>query len=351
MIDDPLLTENIGALSRSIKEAQDILESEFFDYHSIQKYISTLAKLRAGVLSNESCIYFGNNLKHLSITPGGKPPNILDPEFLSKPLEELPRNCVYFLLNNDIGNQIELYKSLYNHRPCSLFILWDWDSQHWVEMSCTLAAYSDFYIPVSSENSYTIGHLNPFVLGPVFVGVNQWRKDFVINNIEVLLANRVDDPYGPHVGYSAYQRRNRAVATLNQKFPHVGFTDNSYKTRTELEVLTEWCGYKAHWIVPVRSGMPIRLYNCLVTGGIPLVPGFYRYLLESSDLPPDVMYYDVLDLIEPDRLVEIANRHFDQQGTDGLTRRVGDFLNRYHIDARCLEILELLRERVRSLFK
>jgi hypothetical protein len=277
--------------------------------------------------------------------------DILEEDFLSYPIDTLPRRCIYILLNNDIGNLLEKYKQLYKSRPCSLFIIWDWDSQHWVEMSCNLAVYCDFYIPVSSENTYTISHFNPFILGPIFVGVNQWSRQFISENFGSLLLDRLNEPSDPHVFYEAYPRRNRAIATLNQKFSGVSFSDNSYKLTSDIENLNAWSRHKAHWIVPVLSGMPIRVFNCLCTGGIPIVPSFYKVMYESTDLPQDVFYYDVLDLIEPNKLQQIANNYFDRHGTAGLIQRIGNFQFKYHIDIRCESILKLVHSKIFELSK
>jgi hypothetical protein len=218
-------------------------------------------------------------------------------------------------------------------------------------MSCNLAVYCDFYIPVSSENTYTISHFNPFILGPIFVGVNQWSRQFISENFGSLLLDRLNEPSDPHVFYEAYPRRNRAIATLNQKFSGVSFSDNSYKLTSDIENLNAWSRHKAHWIVPVLSGMPIRVFNCLCTGGIPIVPSFYKVMYESTDLPQDVFYYDVLDLIEPNKLQQIANNYFDRHGTAGLIQRIGNFQFKYHIDIRCESILKLVHSKIFELSK
>jgi hypothetical protein len=349
MVQDNVLKQAIQSIAQNQKHLHALLGSEFLDHLAISKHIETRNKIRQNHFNADTKIYFGDHLKHVTLTEDHKSYAVLDKDFLSQPLGALPSQCIYFLLNNDIGSALEQYKLLFKNRPCSLFVIWDWDSQHWVEMSCTLAAYSDFYIPVASENTYTISHFNPFMLGPVFVGVNQWSKKFITDHTESLLQKRNDAPFGPHVFYEAYPRRNRAIATLNQKFSGIKFADNSYKVTSDIDNLNAWSGHKTHWIIPVLSGMPIRVFNCLITGGIPLVPSFYKVISESTDLPKDVMYYDVIDLVEPEKLQQRANDYFDQQGTSGLIQRIGNYLNTYHIDARCESILKLVQEKVNEL--
>ncbi len=340
------LYQYIDRVAKNTGDTHEILENEFFDYLVMKKYSETLKKIANNEFSNKTKIFFGNHLKNIKLDEEKYSYSILDEGFLDQPIEMLPRNCVYFLLNNDIRGSIEKYKVLFNSRQCSFFIIWDWDSQHWVEMSCNLAFFSDFYVPVSSDNAYILSHFNPFLLGPVFVGVYQWSKNFIACNMELLLRARKNTPYGPHYFYSAFPRRNRAVVTLSKKFPDINFADNTYKLTADIDNLRSWSDHKAHWIIPVRSGMPVRVFNCLITGGIPIVPSFYRSLFESTDLPRGVQFYDVIDLLEPEKLQQTANNFFDQQETAGLIQRVGNALKIYHIDSRSDMILELVKKKI-----
>lgn len=349
MTHDNVLHQTIQNIAQNQKNLHALLGNDFLDHLAISKHVETRNKILLNKFNAGTQIYLGDHLKHAKLTQHNHSYTVLDKDFLNQPHDQLPSQCIYFLLNNDIGSSLEQYKQLYKSRPCSLFIIWDWDSQHWVEMSCTLAAYCDFYIPVASENTYTISHFNPFILGPVFVGVNQWSKDFITENFGTLLRERKDEPYGPHVFYEAYPRRNRAIVTLNQKFSGIKFADNSYKVTSDIDNLNAWSGHKTHWIIPVLSGMPIRVFNCLITGGIPLVPSFYKAIIESTDLPKDVMYYDVIDLVEPENLQQRANYYFDQEGASGLIQRIGNYLNTYHIDARCESILKLVYQKINEL--
>jgi len=344
-----MLQQVIKNIAENQKQLHTMLGSESLDHLVIKKYLETRKKIQHSKFNLDTKIYFGHHLKHLKIAQNSSYHYVLEEDFLNHPIETLPNNCIYILLNNDIGVHLENYKRLFENKQCSLFVIWDWDSQHWVEMSCTLAVYCDFYIPVASENTYTISHFNPFMLGPIFVGANQWSNQFILDNYVTLLQNRKNEPYGPHVFYAAYPRRNRAITTLNQKFPGIKFADNSYKLSSDIENLDEWSQHKTHWIIPVLSGMPIRVFNCLITGGIPLVPSFYKVIFESTDLPKDIFFYDVIDLVEPKKLQNQANQYFDNQGTSGLIERIGSYLNKYHVDARCENILKIMNDKINYL--
>lgn len=337
---DKFLHETISKVASLEKEMQGNIGCDFLDNYSIARKISLNQKMKNWDWGSNYTIYFGANLNCIKSDFNNGNSQILNQNFLDGELEDQPSKCIYFLLNNDISASFDRYKKLYDSRPCSLFIVWDWDSQHWLEMSCWASAYSDFYIPVSSQYVYIYSHFNPLIFQPYCVGVNQWSSDFLTDNTDIILGSRVNEPAGPHVYYDPYLRRNRAIATLNKSFSEIKFSDNAYKNKNLEELLIDWAKHKVHWIIPVLSGIPIRVYNSLITGGIPIVPSFYRCLLEAKELTDDVIYYDVLDLIDPIRINNLAIEKFDKMGKKGVIDRFNRSLSSFHIDARCSQIIE-----------
>jgi hypothetical protein len=222
-------------------------------------------------------------------------------------------------------------------------VVWDWDSSHWTYMSSTLALNSDFFISAGSDNSFFLSHFSPNLLGPIFAGATQWTREFVLRNIGAALKDRSDDPLGVHFFYGRYPRRNRAIATVGQFFPTVRFGDNSYKARSDLDNFVEWCTYKTHWIMPVLGGLPIRGYNALITGGIPILPSFLKSFPEVKALKDVPLFYEVSDLIDPRKIQSDAIEKFNDLGAQGVIQRIIDGLNTHHIDARCNQILRLIK--------
>jgi hypothetical protein len=147
-----------------------------------------------------------------------------------------------------------------------------------------------------------------------------------------------------HVFYENYPRRNRAIATLAQSFPTVGFATNAFKGRSDLDNLKEWAAHKTHWIVPVLAGVPIRIYNALVTGGIPILPSFYKNLPEISILGTLPSYYQVADLLQAAAVNDEAVARFDAGGESALVARLSDAIQHHHIDARCEQLLLALED-------
>lgn len=347
------LVERVNQLAQLHKGVHDLLGDRLFDSLAMGKSVALQRKLEAGRFASVRHICLAHNLRHAVPVNAARHYTHLPKDFLAQPLDSLPDDCVYLLLNNDIGKHLPQYVELVARRPRCLFVVWDWDSQHWIYMAALLAAHSDFYVPAASENLYTLSHFNPHLLGPAFAAVNQWTRRFVVEHMDLLLAARSDDPFGPHVQYEGFDRRNRAVVTLNRSFPGIAFTDHGYQQKSDLDNLREWAHHKAHWIIPVLGGVPIRVYNCLLTGGIPVLPAHYRNMPESLVFDPRPahapLYYDVIDLVDPAATQRQAVERFDATGTVGVAERVGWALEHHHIDTRCEAVLTALEDAVRRL--
>jgi hypothetical protein len=333
------LTDRIDHIARLHKDLHGLLGERAFDDLAIAKSLALRRKLEGGRLGQLKRVCLAHNLRHATPVNAGREFVHLPKDFLAGDLASLPDRCTYLLLNNDIGRHLPRYLELVQQRPECLFIVWDWDSQHWLQMGCLLAAHSDLYVPSTSENLYTLSHFNPHLVGPAFAAVNQWSRQFIVDHLSVLVAAREDQPFGPHVRYGGFDRRNRAVATLNKSFPAIGFADDGYQHKSDLDNLREWARHKAHWIVPVLGGVPIRVYNCLLSGGVPVVPAHYRNMPENLVIGDDAVYYDVIDLVEPKERQAEAVQHFDAAGPAGVLSRVGHALAHHHIDPRIESVL------------
>ena len=329
----------VNQIAEQQKCMHKLLGDRRFDVMSLGQSMRLRRKLESGRFDKLQHVCVAFNLRHAVPVNPERHYTHLGADFLEGDLGALPDNCTYLLLNNDIGKHLNRFRALMAARPNCLFVVWDWDSQHWLHMSCHLAAQSDFYAPATSENLYTLSNFTPHIVGPIAIGVNQWSRAFIVEHMPLLLEDRSNDAFGPHVRYPDFERRNRAIATINQKLPGIRFADDSYKKKSDLDNLRDWAGYKTHWIIPVLGGVPIRVFNCILTGGIALLPSFARHMPESLAFDEEPLYYDVLDLVEPEKLQALAVARFDQEGQVGVVRRVGKALESQHIDTRCEQLL------------
>jgi hypothetical protein len=335
--------QRISSLSGQIN---DLLQNELFDNWALTKRNHLIQRLSQVKFDKTKQVYLGHHLHSARSLDDSMDFIKLGEDFLLNPPKNLPDNSVFILLNNDVARHLQLYIDFYNSNPNAIIVIWDWDSQHWVQMSAFLAMYSDFYVSATSENASILSHFSPNILGPVFACVHQWTRRFILENFDVLMKERLDTPLGMHVFYEKYVRRNRAIATVNKIFPTVSFAGNEYKVKNEIENFTEWANHKSHWIMPVMSGVPIRVYNALICGGIPLLPKFYQNLPEISILGCVPLYYETSDLIEPKAINDMAIARFDGSGESGLIGRVCSAIANHHVDGRCQQIFYALEDAI-----
>ena len=343
-------TENvlklIEKLSSLKKDMHDSLQSIDFDSILYTKFLLLQEKLVSKNYENYTNIYFGNDLKNANPSSVGCNFKYLKYDFFSDPNVDPEEGSIFIITNNDIGSSLHHYIKYREKNKNSLFIVWDWDNQHWTYMSCMLSLQSDFYISGGSENSYFISHFSPNILGPVFGGVYQWSRHFLIENLNLFFQERSNNPLGVHYFYPDYPQRNRAIASVNKSFPTVRFGDNSYKSKSDLENLIEWTSHKTHWIMPVLGGMPLRGYNAILTGGVPILPAYLKNFPEIQIMGNVPLFYEVADLIDPNAIQQAAIDKFDSAGAGGLQQRVFEAIYNQHIDSRCDRILSLLNNAI-----
>lgn len=257
------------------------------------------------------------------------------------------RDAVVIVNNNDIGggDGAVAFADITARCPHTVFVAWDWDNHHWLDQSTMLAALCDVYAPGHHENLYLLSRYNPLVVGPVYCASVQWPRRYLAERLPHLLsAARSDAPLGMHIAYGPFAFRNRVVGTLAQHFPSVGFSDRRFHARGADDRLAEWTAHKAHWIVPVLNDVPIRIFDALVTGGIPIIPESLRHLPPVSAIDArDAVFYGPLDIVEPAAIVARANALFDAGGADRVVARHRFALDHHHGDARIAQMLAIVQ--------
>lgn len=290
-------------------------------------------------------ILISDNLRHIAPRQAGVEVGYLERGFFQ---EEDPQrfadkcarlaDCVVIVNNNDAHKQgvASGYASFYSACEHTLFIVWDWDNHHWLSLSSVLAAHSDLYVPTHHENHFLLSRYNANITDAIAAGVVQWTSDFLRGHRdEVLRQSRSDAPLGKHIFYASFEYRNRVVATLQPRYPSIGFSTHQFHELTPEQKFIEWVSHKTHWIVPVLNDIPIRVFDAHATGGIPLIPDSLRFTHWLADAhPDDVLCYSAADIVEPEAFIERACALFDRHGEAGMSRRFDYALEKHHGDVR-----------------
>lgn len=254
--------------------------------------------------------------------------------------------AVVIVNNNDVGQDQAAYADFYTRCNKTIFIAWDWDNHHWLDLSIFLAAHSDIYAPAHHENLYLLSRYNWATLGPVYCATVQWSRQFLADNVAKLVtAPRSNTPLGKHIPYASFRYRNRVVSTLSQHYPSIGFSDRNFHVRTPDERLHEWYSHKMHWIAPVLNDVAIRIFDALSTGGIPVVPASMQFLPPIRDISREhIVFSTPDDIVNPKPLIERAVAMFDAAGADGIVARHRYALDHHHGDQRMADILRAVKE-------
>lgn len=258
--------------------------------------------------------------------------------------------AIVIVNNNDIGPNKAEFADFYGQCDKTIFVAWDWDNHHWLDLSTFLAAHSDVYAPTHHENLYLLTRFNWATVGPVYAGTVQWSRAYLADKApKMITTKRSSAPLGMHIPYPSFTYRNRVVTTLNQHYPSIGFSDRTFHARTLDERLDEWCAHKVHWIAPVLNDVAIRMFDALSTGGIPVVPASMQFLPPIKDIPRDhILFSTPDDIVNPRPLIERANALFDAGGADGIMTRHRYALNNHHGDQRMGEVMRYVREMFES---
>ena len=336
--------------ARHVREYVDNGQSEAFFHLAVAKDARIDALRERFSRSGLRGVYLSSNLGGFECSIDGINVGVLDKNYFEEPdlarrgakLAQL-QGCIVIVNNNDAGStgERQAYTDFFSECDATFFIAWDWDNHHWLELSSYLAAHSDLYAPSHHENLYLLSRYNWRIAGPVYCSSVQWSRKYLTEHLpEILVAQRSEEPLGRHIPYTQFDFRLRMISTLNQYYPTIGFSSHAFHVRTPGDRLQEWCSHKTHWIAPVLNDVPIRIFDALATGGIPIVPNSLRFLPPVSSIPREfIEFYSAADIVSPQACVGRANALFDGGGCEGVVARHRLALQNFHGDASVRQML------------
>lgn len=291
------------------------------------------------------------HLKHLRLTP----PNFFTEARLS--LKEILEHGRFdkmstldgsiVVLNNadvDSDSRMEAYSRFYNIHPETIFIGWDTDNHHTLQISMAFASLVDFYAQTQVENFYDLSRFNPLHAFVPTGLLNISREEAIRLFPEVMGVPRSDEVRGYFSFHNPFVWRNKVVATLAERHSKIGFFSESRGPGLRDDYFEELIASKLHWIVPTLNDASARIHEILVTGGIPIVPQSLRYhpaLVGLSD--SDIVYYSLDDVIDTRSVIKEGLRKFDERGSTGIRSRF-EYAMSCHADLNLLRILRLASE-------
>jgi hypothetical protein len=229
------------------------------------------------------------------------------------------------------------------------FVVHDFDNHHWYQVTFFAQVFADFYFPAHPNIEANLSADLLSIQQPIPIGSIQWESNFLENNkLKIIRADRSDRPLGRHNYYEKFKIRNRTIATLNQYFDDVKINfDQEYEHTDTGNRLLEWCGRKLHFIAPVNGDIPIRFYDAIITGGLPLIPKSLESAVRFFEVPEEhYVTYEPRDIFTPQPLVKEAIEKFDERGYIGVANRVNFGLYNLHVDATARKMLHRVQRAI-----
>ena len=338
-------------LLRTFNNTTDILEaSDLFGLHyqkcAIKRKKIDLLKERPNfknvfVISNLSTYH--NIDKTID---GNEVINISDKEFLNSNYDF--NDSLLLLTNNnlaqigpsDFSRFIEQYES-------SVVVIHDFDNHHWHHLSIACAVVADVYVPAHLSSNIVQSRINSNIDISLPCGTIQWTRELLFSHLEKIInLNRTKSPLGMHNFYEKFKYRNSVISTLEKHSPFVNLNLENFHIRSAVDRFNEWASHSCHWIIPVHNDLPIRFFDALITGGIPIIPGSIVNQMNYFKIPNHFyVTHDALDIVNPAEVVQKANDLFESQSIEGILERFQFCLANFHINSIASRIIDHCEEK------
>ena len=266
--------------------------------------------------------------------------------FNMEKIKSFEPNSIVIISNNNamVDNSLDTYINLYFKNSSCIFAMWDFDNHHWFALSAMLAASCDVFAPSHPDNIELLSRFNNILTAPTGCATIQWSRSYLEKHSDLILQTEqwVDEPLGSHIQYPQFPMRQKNLEILNKSLAKVKLVDGSYHNRDMMDRFKEWCSHKVHWIVPVLNDNPIRVFDSLITGGIPIIPRSLKYHPDVIKLWDHVLFYDYEDIQNPLPITQKAKDLFDERGIQGVLDRHRLVCYNYHVDHRVEQILKAI---------
>lgn len=267
--------------------------------------------------------------------------------YLTKDRPDIP---VILILNGNDPTALNIDKLLALSKLPNLSIcLWDFDNHHAFNRSFIYSRVCDSYVAAHPDQL----DLLALIRGSEILVEPCTSMQFPMVKLKKLLQSgrlmdRKKGPLGWHHAYSVFQLRTWQLQFWSSRYPDVGILhDNSYH-HYDIANLGVWSSYATTVAVPTLCDVPIRLFDSLITGSIPIVPDILRRRLNALGVNSDwFVDYSVSRLdSDIDSVVESAWNCFESQGILGCHKRISYSLDNFHINSSFKRILSDLLSRV-----
>lgn len=219
-------------------------------------------------------------------------------------------------------------------QPDCVTMIWLWDNHHLFYSSIILLRQFDVIVPAHEIATGLLKAFSPNVLGAVPAAVFQWSAVDAGRFFDAHAGReRSDRLYGSFFAYQNLERdgfieRCRREVPDNDLYLRprtLAAGEDQYLTLKPEGQFADWMRYKVSLVATVKTDIPVRLFDALLTGQIPLVPSD----LEALDVFLPIEAQRRLPVLRYNRhsLASVIDAHqraiilFNQDGLEGALRR------------------------------
>ncbi|CAN5332155.1 hypothetical protein BH10PSE2_BH10PSE2_07620 [soil metagenome] len=275
----------------------------------------------------------------------------------AEPLSPVSGFDIILLLNTLTPEELEFVRRARSTEPAVLLVGWFWDNHHLFRDNLEFADILDIGIAGHDFASAYLASPRMWLLPSVLLSYTQWSEQTIANLKRYqALGDRSNELYGGFVSYPDAPERSIAIKTLQDSgyFPELKLIDSQklggYYKLTEADRFVDWCSYKASLCANIERDVPIRYFDALVTGQIPILPrsAIDEPLLRAT-FPED--QFVTCDSLSPDDVRKALARAidiFDEEGSEGALRRSERAVRVHNFMARLASVVDVLKEAARG---
>ena len=226
-------------------------------------------------------------------------------------------------------------------RPHVVTCCWGWDHHHLGRIHALMSIVFDFFTPLHESSIDYLRSAVGLVTRPVW-GFSQFTNSKVIDALasEFLLKPRSDALYGH---FTRYGVPRDALADACQKMiegvnieckPSLDPSIHDYFKISESNRFADWSAHKVSLNLSINNDVPLRIFDALLTGQIPLVSrnvtGFERLFSEAEQQKLPILRFSIEHPTAIKAAWHRALMRFNNDGTGGIHRRY-ECARRHHL--------------------
>ncbi|MBF0168742.1 MAG: hypothetical protein HQL45_14040 [Alphaproteobacteria bacterium] len=236
----------------------------------------------------------------------------------------------------------------------ALRVFWAHDHHHTFAHYVMLLIKANIVVPAHFCRRDHLKAFNGHIADTVPATTNQWSlEDIIAFSKRPMNVSRKSALYGGFGAYDVSLDRSLFVGELMARLSEHALSvrriqndDDRFFCLSARERYDEWRGYKVSLAAAVNQDIPIRIFDALATGQIPIIPDSIvnlNWIISVEDQRRlGIERYHADDPASAIAAWQRALENFDRLGEKGIQNRIDYFLKNHSLEHRIEQILGVL---------